>query len=400
MFNIKIKKIMGRGLTWIFRIKKMFCCFKRIIATDEHGNTRIKNASFFKKEGWVLGRTLQRTNRPTPPKEENMFKKVLIVLSVCFLLGMATKAEVENVKEEAEKEVVNSETKLEMGAQEPLIKPSEEPALYKTSLNIETPSEGIATGHVIAYGHYIGPPYKLQIKNDTMLFINGVQIFPVLPSKFEIEKKKREEKMLEERYREANRIAAPYFERLDSLYDKIGDVYAIIELQKGRVKALDSIYKLAEAETLIVKMDTTYIGEDDCMLMIYNYIPGYDKFPEDTSSFLFRLYGGNSSSGYRAPPTPWRKDFDAVKKYVNYAKNQTEKDLKNNEVIFYASSGEASYRREYRLWGILEILKSDTLKVEEKIERLNKIVVESAGKDLIYNFDPSEWPEKQEDNNK
>jgi hypothetical protein len=284
-------------------------------------------------------------------------------------------------------------------AQEALIKPEEEPALYKTELSSITPKSGITTGHVIAYGHYIKPPYRVEIRNDTMLFINGVQIFPVLPSEYEIERKRRGEKRLEEKYREANRIAAPHFRRLDSLYDEIGEVYEIIEPQKGRVKALDSIFKLAEAETLIVKMDTTYIGEDDCLLMIYNYIPGYDKFPEDTSSFLFRLYGGDPSSGHRPPPTPWRQNFEAVKEHVNLTKGGIERALERGRVRLYASSGVTSFLSEFDLWQILEILKSDTLDMKRKIKKLDGLTAgEEESKELIYNFDPSEWPTKQEDN--
>jgi hypothetical protein len=39
--------------------------------------------------------------------------------------------------------------------------------------------EGITTGHVIAYGRYIPPPYKVSLKNDT-IFINDIQVLPSL----------------------------------------------------------------------------------------------------------------------------------------------------------------------------------------------------------------------------
>jgi hypothetical protein len=45
-----------------------------------------------------------------------MFKKILIVLMIgCFLLGMATRAEAENVKEEAEEEVMSDSTTADFG---------------------------------------------------------------------------------------------------------------------------------------------------------------------------------------------------------------------------------------------------------------------------------------------
>ena len=325
-----------------------------------------------------------------------MFKKVLIVLMIgCFLLGMATKAEVENVKEEAEKEVVNSETKLEMGAQEPLIKPSEEPALYKTSLNIEIPNEGITTGYVIAYGHYIKPPYNVEIKNDTMLFINGVQIFPVLPSKLEIEKERREKIWLDEKFGKARIIAEPYFKRKDSIFNEIRKVYGVIEPKVGRDKAIDSILKIAETDTLIVEIqDPTFVGEDDCSFLIIYFIPGYNN----TTGLLLQLHGGDPSSGYKPRPTPTRQDMIAIKKRqaINI-KNQAEKALRNQSVIYYTHS-DSGRRREYLLWKILNILKSDTLDMEKKIEKLSEITNENAGKELFYNFAPSEWPaENKED---
>jgi len=117
--------------------------------------------------------------------------------------------------------IVLSFCSFSLFADEPLIKPEEEPALYKTEISQVTPQSGITTGHVIAYGHYIKPPYKVEIKKDTMLFINGVQIFPVLPSKFEIEKKRRQEMKIENKYSEARVTSKPYRERLRSLFKQI-----------------------------------------------------------------------------------------------------------------------------------------------------------------------------------
>jgi hypothetical protein len=53
---------------------------------------------------------------------------------------------------------------------------------YKMEINPITPSAGITTGHVIAYGHYIKPPYKVEVR-DTCVFINNVQVLPILETK-------------------------------------------------------------------------------------------------------------------------------------------------------------------------------------------------------------------------
>jgi|GEM_PF-2468567 len=55
----------------------------------------------------------------------------------------------------------------------------EEAKLYKIDIHQVTPDSGITTGHIIAYGHYIKPPYKVEVK-DTIVYVNGVQIYPVL----------------------------------------------------------------------------------------------------------------------------------------------------------------------------------------------------------------------------
>ena len=332
----------------------------------------------------------------TRPDPNRVLEKSLIVLMIgFFLLGMATKAEVEDVKEEAKKEVVKSETNPEKGTYELLIKPSEEPSLYKTSLNIETPNEGIASGHVIAYGHYIKPPYKVEIKEDTILFINGVQLFPHLASKFEIEKKRREEISLEE-YQKNHIKEELLVKRIHSLFDKIGETYKVIEPKNGRNKAIDSIFKLAQAETLVVKTDTTTIGKDDCTFYVDYFIPGYG----DTTGFMLLLHGGDPSSGYTSKSREIR-DSDDGEKYVNYWKKRIEEELREGDVIFRSSfmgnkSGVNSWKG-YFFWRILDILENEGLTIEEKIGEIKSEVplpfAESI-KELIYNFDPSEWPTK------
>jgi len=322
-----------------------------------------------------------------------MRKLLLIVLSFCFLLGMVTKAEVENL----EKEAKPVSTAIEGGKafeieETPLIKPEEEPALYRTEIKQITPNSGITTGHVIAYGHYIKPPYRLEIKSDTMLFINGVQIFPHIRSKFEIEKKRREEIKLEERYREFYTIAEPYMRRQDALFKKMRRVYIVIEPKIGRDKAVDSVLKIAEADTLFVVLDTTIVGKDDCTIGVEYTLPGLDN----PAAYLLELHGGDPSSGYSPRPA---RDINTMREYVINMKEGTERVLSDQLVIFYTYR-DRGFRLEYYLWETLEILKSDTLDMKEKIEKLNKTLNKNASKELFYNFDPSEWPIKQEDNKK
>lgn len=320
-----------------------------------------------------------------------MYKRFLFILTVCvFLFGMATKAETE---------VAESESNPVKETYGPLIKPEEEPALYKTEINPVTPETGITTGHVIAYGHYIKPPYKVEIVSDTMLFINGVQIFPVLPSKFEIEKKRREEIRSEKNYSKADSISETYFKRLHILFNEMRNVYESLEPQVGRVKALDSVYKLAEAETLIVKIDTTFVGEDDCSLLIDYFLPGRNDSQKDLIGFGMGLKGGNPSSGYTFRPVSLERDLNARRKATINFKNGIEKSLRN-ELLLYYTHKNRGFRSEYYLWLILEVLKTNTLDVRGKIEKLSKITNNEAAKEFVYNFDPDEWPVEKEDKKK
>jgi len=328
-----------------------------------------------------------------------MFEKSLIVLMIgCFLLGMATKAEVEGVKEEAEKELVKSEANPEMGAHETLIKLSEEPALYKAKISQVTPQSGIITGGIIAYGHYIKPPYKIEIRNDTMLFVNGIQILPQLPSELEIEEKRRGKIRREEKYSKADSIAKPYQKRLHSLFDEMDNIYKLLEPKVGRVKAADSIYKLVEAETLIVEIDTNFVGEDDCSFSIVYFMPGYSERPDDLIGGILLLEGGNSLSGYTSSSGAGQ-NLKKKRDYVKYRKDFIEERLKENYVILCSSFNKAmNLLMPYYFWMVLDVLKNNDLTPEDKIGKLGEITplaVEKSRKEIIYNFDPSEWPERK-----
>jgi len=48
---------------------------------------------------------------------------------------------------------------------------------YHDTIHPYVPRGGILTGHVIAYGYYIPPPFELSVRHDTLL-LNGVEVFP------------------------------------------------------------------------------------------------------------------------------------------------------------------------------------------------------------------------------
>jgi len=311
-----------------------------------------------------------------------MFKKVLIVLSIFFLLGMATKAEVEGVKEEVEKEVVESETNPDMWTYETLIKPEEEPALYKTSLSVETSNEGIATGHFIAYGHYIKQPYKFEIREDTLLFLNGIRIHPRLISKIIREEARR----LDEKYEEASKIAEPHSDRLQALYDDARELYKKIAPKKGREAAVDAIRKSLKKDSLIVDVTGGPQGKEDYLLNIKHYIPGYNMPPESPGTELVELI----MYPHKLTPTISKEE-----RFKNL-KESAEKELIKGDVIIISSTSRV-YCFEMTLKKILKVLRSD-LSDDEKYEKLYHTVGGDV-KEMLYNFDPDEWPEINEEGN-
>jgi hypothetical protein len=55
-----------------------------------------------------------------------------------------------------------------------------EATLYRFEVAPRTPDSGINAGYVIAYGHPLPRPYRFSVVDDTLLYINGVQIQPWL----------------------------------------------------------------------------------------------------------------------------------------------------------------------------------------------------------------------------
>jgi hypothetical protein len=314
-----------------------------------------------------------------------MRKLMLTVLSFCFLFGMVTKAEVEGVKEEAEREAtfIGSKTTPMMEKYESLIKPEEEPALYKTELNPVTPETGITTGHIIAYGHYIKPPYKVEVREDTFLFLNGIRIYPSLPSKIGLE----EERRMFEKYKEADKIAEPYRENFRVSFDNAQELYKVFSPQKGKEIAVDSICKLLKKDSLIVDIKAVPQGKEDILLEIKHYLPGYNMPPEPPAIELVEL---RMHPPELPQPLSKKEKFERKKYVVAMQKESTEKDLVKGRVLVISSSSWVVCF-EMDLKKVVKVLRSD-LSFEEKYEKLYHNVGGDI-KEILYNFNPDEWPE-------
>lgn len=75
----------------------------------------------------------------------------------------------------------------------------------RIEISPKKPKEGINSGCVIAYGHFMNPPFNLE-QRDNRIFINGVQVQPslVLQREYSVPRPAEEKKEL---YRRAHRLA-------------------------------------------------------------------------------------------------------------------------------------------------------------------------------------------------
>jgi len=343
-----------------------------------------------------------------------MFKKILIVLMIgCFLLGWATKAEVENVEAEAEKgnvELSREAYQAEFGTFGPITS-AEEPALYKRDLNPVTPKSGITTGHVIFYGHYIKPPYKLEIREDTLLFLNGINLDKRLVSRVTAEKMKREDRKsdyLRKKYSE-------FYEEQDKMYNNkiANNLYNRVYKKQGQEAAIDSLYDYYERHTLVIsEVEITPKGEKTVEVVLgfnllnenangevkYTDIPKIlnfkvkSKVPENAVKIIPR-----SVTGSLFETKEQRLEFKKSAKKM--AKENCEITLNRCRVLYYSYSSETGFSEEEFI-KMIKILRSTDLSFESKVEELKAFLLsELEAKDILYNFDPEVWPEIDEEGN-
>lgn len=267
----------------------------------------------------------------------------------------------------------------------------EEAALYRMPIKQITPKDGIKTGHVIAYGHYIKPPYKFEIREDTLLFVNNVQIYPSLPSKAGVAR----QTQLREKYRNAENLSKPYMDRFEYLLRIAKNVYKEIALNKNRNTAIDSLYSIFKNDTLLKKIlvDITIepTGKNDATMGITLRYPGYYDTPGSIPSQCIVPF-------YLYPPEPMVPKFKTKKEEIAYTKksleqwvDEYERGLSNGEILVVSSFRGMPHtsRLAQKIPKIVEILRSSQT-FEEKCLKLKQLRVIDE-KEILYNYNPNEW---------
>jgi hypothetical protein len=132
--------------------------------------------------------------------------------------------------------------------------------LFKMDIHPVTPKEGIMTGHVILYGHHIKPPYKLEIVNDTLLFLNGVQISPPLQPKAV----RYRDSVFHESVKEKFAWKEDYIKHTNEMVKKIHEIYRrVAKKENYNLKiAMDSVLEFLKKDEWVKEGKIEIFGVD------------------------------------------------------------------------------------------------------------------------------------------
>ncbi|MEO0266567.1 MAG: hypothetical protein ABIM36_00350 [candidate division WOR-3 bacterium] len=266
------------------------------------------------------------------------------------------------------------------------VSPKKEKELYTMKINPVTPPEGIETGHVILYGHYIKRPYKLEIKDDTLLFLNGIQIFPPL----EVKARKYADSVIDERIKKDKRYnwMKPYIMHWNKIIGEARVVYKRVAEKQNLKAAKDSVIKFLKEDPW-VKEGKIEISPGDTMSIYIQMRYVYKGKPEkEWVTVLLYPY----EPAFPVPKTKEEK-IESKKRNVLYLKREAENTLKEGRMLHI--NGLSGSVEEFYM--IVKILRSTSLTPQEKIAALSRMgMMEDDVKLIFYNFDPLEYPSIEE----
>lgn len=257
-----------------------------------------------------------------------------------------------------------------------------EEKLYKVDIHPQTPKEGITTGYAILYGHYVKPPYKFEIINDTILYLNGIQLDPKIENKVRSIAHTCHFKRLGEKAKNEGLI--PYREHISNLSKEIESIYKTIIPTKGGKATIDTITNLLKNDSLVYKFKITPVKDDLVIVEIFGKKPDGGLLPGRILEL--RLNPFNPYKGFFPEPKDetekirWRRE-SLERQIITYEEN-----LKKGGTPF------GSFSKNYAL-EIYRIM-SDSINIFMKVDKLKKIVSdEFFFKEIIYNYRQEEYQE-------
>jgi hypothetical protein len=258
-----------------------------------------------------------------------------------------------------------------------------EEKLYKIEIHPQTPKEGIKTGYAILYGHYVKPPYKFEIVNDTILYLNGIQIDPEIKNKVKEIARAWYSKRAEEKVKKEGLNV--YMDHVEFLLKRAESIYKALIYTKGQKTVIDSISKLFKNDTLLYKFGIRPLDHDIVTgtLIIKKPVDdtltkiGFTFYPSDPYNGAF-IKPKNETERIR-----WRRE--SLERLIK----SNEEKLKRGGTL-YGSNGTYA---EYAL-SIYRIMSNLSLSLFMKVAELKKIEpVAGFYKQIIYNYKQEEYQE-------
>lgn len=259
-----------------------------------------------------------------------------------------------------------------------------EEKLYKVDIHPKTPKEGIMTGYAILYGHYVKPPYKFEIVNDTILYLNGIQIDPPVKNKVkEIANAWCSKRAHENLEREG---FTPYIEHEDFLSKETRSIYEKLMPKKGQKGVIDSITKLLKDDTLLHEFHIMPLDDGGLAIDIVS------KRPDGKigGGFVINIQPPDS---YKEPFTRPKDEAERIRWRREYLVNimkSNEENLKRGGTQYDGSGRYGAY------WALTthQIMSDPSLVLFMKVERLKKLDPTTLlYKEMIYNYSQEEYQE-------
>jgi len=258
----------------------------------------------------------------------------------------------------------------------------EEAKLYRMPIKQITPKDGIWTGHVIAYGHYIKPPYKIEVR-DTIVLINNVQVYLALKTPGMIEK---------DAETKANQDSV-YEEKLQKLILDSQELYRRITKENTLEIAMDTVVKIFKNSGMC---DIVQIRSNRSIKIFpkskrVGFIISYHTFQEIEE---FKKCNPTTSEEAREQSIEnLRKMGGPVgpSEWATYISKKMKEDLIRGDLVVVNKSGiwPVAYGREIKQ--IAKVLKDEHLSKQEKINHPSKFLSYETKYMVIVNYNQKEW---------
>lgn len=226
----------------------------------------------------------------------------------------------------------------------------------KVDIQPKKPKKGIGTGLVIAYGHPIAPPYVVEYRGEN-LFVNDVQVKPSI-----VDERKwvaKSDRPKDERFEHVMGVMERHIARAQDM------------ARAGLTQ--EEILKFLKAQEFIEN-----VVPEGQQAVVVSYFGGKSVAVELPTKGASVLQAGQISERSRAAKS------SEISRITG--------KLSRGRCVIFVNGGTS----EQRITSTFPLIVSQTMNdpklgPKEKIRRLDEVLVESAAKDIVANYDEREW---------